>query len=180
MKKMFLIPALLLSLSVYGQMRDFDLIISELSKFEAVKEKVYSVFNKEDTDLTIMYENGICAYIYIDAEEGVGRGVSYKNHKLIITYFISKLNLFVKNKDDKKEILSFIKQEIDKNEFILDYFFNEAYEIALEFVDENAIETNDGFTMFSGNLNWSSELVIRVSEIWENQYIVNVYYNIVL
>jgi hypothetical protein len=123
-----------------------------------------------------MYENGISAYIYIDAVEGE----QYKGHYLIITYFIPNLNLFVENKDDKKEILKFIKQEVGKNDYTLDYFFNEAFEIAINHVDESSKKENNGFRMFAVNPDWASELEVRVLEIRDSQYVVNIYYNISL
>ena len=176
MKKTFLISALLFSISIYGQKQENSYQISELLKFEETKEKVYSNLNEKDTDLTILYKNGICAYIYIDKQEGE----DFMDHKLKITYFIPKIDLFVKNKNDKKEILNFIKQEIDKNDFLLQTFFNEAYQNAIASVDKSAKQEKNGFSISAVNRDWSSELIINICEIQTNQYILSVYYNIVL
>ena len=175
MRKMFLISALFLSLSVYGQKRENDFQVTELLKFESTKEKLYSNLNKENTDLTILYKNGIYSYIYIDKQENEETAV----HTLKITYFIPKINSFIKNKKDKKEILNFIKKEIDKNNFLLQTFFDEAYKNVLNAVDK-AIQEKNGFSIYGVNQDFSSELVIQVYEIQENQYVVSVYYRIEL
>ena len=175
MKKVFLISALLFSFSVHGQKQENDYSVSELLKFEETKEKVCSVLNRKDTDLTILYKNGICAYVHIDKQEGE----DFVNHKLQITYLIPKMNLFVKNKKDKKAVLNFIKQEIDKNDFLLQTFFDEAYRNAIADVEQSE-EDKNGFTVFAVNPDFSSELTISVYEIQENQYVVSIYYNIVL
>ena len=175
MKKAFFISAILFSPSVYGQGDDIDLQISRLLKFDATQENVCSVLNKEDSDLSILYENGISAYIRYTAHEGEHGKV----HSLTITYFIPKMNLFVENKNDRKEILNFIKQKLDKNGFILG-FFDEAYEIALNYFDESLKEEADGFSVLAVNPDWASELLIRVRKIqdsrYDNQYVVSIYY----
>jgi hypothetical protein len=45
MKKTLLIPALLLSLSVYGQKQKESYPMSDLLKFESSKERLYSILN---------------------------------------------------------------------------------------------------------------------------------------
>jgi hypothetical protein len=176
MKKAFFIPVLLFSLSTYGQQQENDYQIQELLKFEETKEKAYSNLNKKNKDLTILYKNGIFAYMYIDKEEGE----DYANHKIKITYFIPKMESFIKHIKNKKDILNFIKQEIDKNDFLLQPFFDEAYQNAIAGVDKSAKQEKNRFSITAVNPDWSSELIINVCEIQENQYIVSIYYNIVL
>jgi len=180
MRKIFFIYALLLPFSVYGQGYDIDLQISELLKFDTTQERVGSVLNKENSDLSILYQNGTSAYIRYTAYEGE-RG---KAHNLTITYFIPKMDLFVKNKNDRKEILSFIKQKFDKNNFILGDLFDEAYENAFNYSDQSLREEPDGFSIFAVNPDWASELAIRVTkirgEIGDSQYVVSIHYFIAL
>jgi len=176
MKKKILILALLLSPFVYGQGYDFDLQISLLSKFAETQEKVCSTLDTESSSLSILYKNGISAYIRYTAYEDEHA----KGHNLSITYFIPKMNLFVENKNDRREILTFIKQKINKNDFVLSFFFNEAFGIALYYLDESLREEVDGFSVFAVNPDWSSELVIRIRQIWGNQYVVSIRYFIAL
>ena len=173
-KNIILISALFLSLSVYGQKQENNFQVAELLKFESTKEKLYSNLNKENTELTILYTSGIYAYIYIDKQESEDVAI----HTLNITYFIPKIKSFVKDKKNKKEILNFIKQEIDKNNFLLQTFFDDAYKNALSNVGNTAQEEKQGFSVHATNQDFSSELVIHVCEVHENQYVISVYYKI--
>jgi hypothetical protein len=136
---------------------------------------LYSYLNKEHSELSILYKNGIYAYISINKQED-----EITKHNLKITYFVPKMDLFVKDKKNAKMILIFIKHNIDKNNFVLQPFFDEAYNNAVnELSLSTTIEENE-FSINSTNQDYSSEMILNIFEVLENQYIISIYYDLEL
>ena len=173
-KTIFILMSFSLFPFIYGQ-NSINLQIQELQKFANNKEQVYHLINEQNKNLLIIYRNGVLANISFLQKENEESAYN----ELKVTYFISGKDL-IKKRDDKKGISKFVKTELDKNDFLLKDFIDEAYDNALVGVEKSAVELPNGFTVYAVNKDMESELIIKVIEIQEDQFVVSILYGLTL
>lgn len=154
-----------------------DFGVKELEKIEMTANKGFSKLDKESHTLSLLYSNEIFANLYINQEENS----LAPNNILQFTYLIPDIHKVLKEVG-RKDILLFIKNEVDKYDLMLQTELDEAFNNAISALQnkKQVDELSNGFQIKAVNKDFDSEFIIKVIEIHKNQFIVNIYYSVVL
>jgi hypothetical protein len=128
MKSIILFVSLTIySVIVFGQNNeDKQFCLKELNKFKKTKDVVYSNLDEANLKILLINKDGLVSNIICQRKEESGFG----SNQLIFTYMMTNVSSFIKNKDNKQELIAFIKNEIGKNDFILKKFILNAFDNA--------------------------------------------------
>ncbi|HOR41108.1 MAG TPA: hypothetical protein PLK02_05315 [Paludibacteraceae bacterium] len=145
--------------------------LRELQNFANNKDKVYHLLDEKEGRLFIIYKNRISAtisYNYENSEE-------YVFNELNITYVINGKDIASKL-NSQKEVLDFVKVEIDKNDFLIQTFFDEEFQNAYLGIDKPLGKSPGCLYYYTLESHIHGELFIKIIPMSKEQIIVSIHY----